>query len=242
MGDVSVNNPDLDARIEQLAALGEPARRSLYRYVAGQSDAVGREQAAAGVGVAFHVAKFHLDRLVDDGLLIAEYRPPGRGGPGAGRPAKVYRAVHDLEVSVPERRYDLAGRLLVRAVAAANAAGDQVSDRLADAARTAGRDMAQGVSSEMRRNTPKRRLLRILSSCGFEPASTDHAIVLRNCPFHRLVEEEHDVVCGMNLSFVTGLLEGAGAHGASATLDPQPRGCCVRIVTGAGGSESPGAG
>src|SRR5438045_398628 len=83
--------------------------------------AVNREQAAAGAGVAHHVAKFHLDRLVDDGLLTAEYRrPAGRGGPGAGRPAKLYRRSDvDLEVSLPERRYDLAGRLLVRAVAEA---------------------------------------------------------------------------------------------------------------------------
>jgi predicted ArsR family transcriptional regulator len=233
-----VNNPDLDARLEQLAALGEPARRALYRYVAGQADAVGREQAAAGVGVAFHVAKFHLDRLVDDGLLIAEYRrPPGRGGPGAGRPAKVYRPAHELDVSIPERRYDLAGRLLVRAVASANTTGDQVSDRLADEARLAGRDMARGISSEMRGSSPAGRLVAVLSSCGFEPDATDHAIVLRNCPFHRLVEEERDVVCGMNLSFVTGLLEGAGAKDASATLDPQSRGCCVRIATGSGGSD-----
>src|SRR5262245_49591347 len=115
-----MTNRDLDSRIEQVAALGEPARRALYRYVAGQSEPVTREQAASAVDVPRHVAKFHLDRMVADGLLEFDYRrPAGRGGPGAGRPAKVYRANGDIEVSVPERRYDLAGRVLVRAVSEA---------------------------------------------------------------------------------------------------------------------------
>ena len=71
---------DFDAQVARVAALGEPVRRSLYRFVVAQPDAVSREQAAAGVGVAHHVAKFHLDRLESDGLLEVEYRrPPGRG-------------------------------------------------------------------------------------------------------------------------------------------------------------------
>src|SRR5438477_3367219 len=98
-GDVK---PDLDSRLDRISGLGEPVRRALYRFVVGQAAPVSRDQAAAGVGIARHVAKFNLDRLVQDGLLQAEYRrPEGRGGPGAGRPAKRYRrAEGDLEVSL----------------------------------------------------------------------------------------------------------------------------------------------
>ena len=53
---------------------------------------MGRDQAAQGVGVPTHTAKFHLDRLVDEGLLEVEFRRlSGRTGPGSGRPAKLYR-------------------------------------------------------------------------------------------------------------------------------------------------------
>src|SRR5437763_14146356 len=84
--------PDLDSRLDRLAGLGEPVRRALYRFVVAQGAPVSREQAAAGLDVAHHVAKFNLDRLVEDGLLEAEYRrPEGRRGPGAGRPATLYR-------------------------------------------------------------------------------------------------------------------------------------------------------
>ena len=76
---------DLDARLEGVAALGEPVRRALYRYVVAQPQAVSRDQAAEAVGVAHHVAKFHLDKLADDGLLEVDYaRPPGGGVPALG--------------------------------------------------------------------------------------------------------------------------------------------------------------
>jgi predicted ArsR family transcriptional regulator len=179
------------------------------------------------------VAKFHLDRLVDDGLLLAEYRrPPGRGGPGAGRPAKLYRAVGDIEVSAPERHYDIAGRLLVRAVATAARTGEPVSGAVSNVAHAAGRELASDDVSTAGRGRPDRRLVTLLESCGFEPSRARGEITLRNCPFHRLAEEERELVCGMNLSFVRGCIEGIGVEDATATLDPLPGGCCVRVNVG----------
>jgi predicted ArsR family transcriptional regulator len=220
-------NAEQDVRLDRVAALGEPVRRALYRYVAGQPEPVGRDRAASAVDVPHHVAKHHLDRLVADGLLGAEYRrPPGRGGPGAGRPAKVYRAVGDIDVSVPERHYDLAGRLLVRAVASAAHTGAPVADTVVDVAHAAGRELGQGTAATGRQRA--QRLTAALESCGFEPAKTGADITLRNCPFHRLAEEDRDLICTMNLAFVRGCIDGSGVD-ATATLDPLPGGCCVRI-------------
>ena len=101
-----------------LGALADPVRRRLYEYVAAQPDYVGREEAANGAGVPLHSARFHLDKLVDEGLLEVEHRRlSGRTGPGAGRPAKVYRrSPSEIAVSVPERSYDLVGAVLAAAV------------------------------------------------------------------------------------------------------------------------------
>src|SRR5437764_15292921 len=101
-----------------MAALSEPLRRELYRFVAAQDQPVGCDAAAGALGIARHVARFHLDRLVAHGLLDVEFqRPPGRRGPGAGRPAKLYRrSSSEFSVQLPERRYDLAGRILVQAI------------------------------------------------------------------------------------------------------------------------------
>jgi predicted ArsR family transcriptional regulator len=213
---------DLDARLDQVATLGEPVRRALYRFVAAQTEPVTREQAAAAVGVAQHTAKFHLDRLVDGRLLEAGYRrPPGRGGPGAGRPAKVYRRTDsDLDVSLPQRRYDLAGRLLVKAVAQAERTGSPVAAALRSVATQAGRSAGTQAAPD---------LFDALSADGYEPRDEGDGITLANCPFHALAREATELVCGMNRAYLEGMLGGIGETGLDARLDPAPGRCCVRL-------------
>jgi predicted ArsR family transcriptional regulator len=213
---------DLDARLDQVATLGEPVRRALYRFVAAQPEPVTREQAAAAVGVAQHTAKFHLDRLVDGRLLEAGYRrPPGRGGPGAGRPAKVYRRTDsDLDVSLPQRRYDLAGRLLVKAVAQAERTGSPVAAALRSVATQAGRSAGTQAAPD---------LFDALSADGYEPRDEGDGITLANCPFHALAREATELVCGMNRAYLEGMLGGIGETGLDARLDPAPGRCCVRL-------------
>src|SRR3954462_9711428 len=81
-----------EEELAALAPLAEPMRRRLYLHVATSAEAVGRDEAAAAVGISRALAAFHLDRLVDEGLLDTEFlRRSGRSGPGAGRPAKLYR-------------------------------------------------------------------------------------------------------------------------------------------------------
>src|SRR3954451_11957488 len=127
------------ADVAGLAALSEPVRRSLYRFVVAQDRPVSREDAAAGVGVPHHVAKFHLDRLASDGLLDVEYRrPPGRSGPGAGRPTKLYRPrARDIPGRLPEGRYDLSGQVMAEALTIAARDPLHVGDVIGVAARTA---------------------------------------------------------------------------------------------------------
>ena len=82
----------LPERVAALAVLDDPTRRAVFDLVARASAAVSRDAAADALGVSRRVAAFHLDRLAEQGLLIVEYRrPPGRSGPGAGRPTKLYR-------------------------------------------------------------------------------------------------------------------------------------------------------
>ena len=178
---------DFAADVASVAALSEPVRRDLYCYVVAQDEPVSRETAAAGTGVAHHVAKFNLDRLVADGLLDVEYsRPPGRGGPGAGRPAKLYRrTARDISVSLPERRYDLAGRVMAEAITIAGRDRVPVGDALRTAADATGRRLGAGRRAPARapRPTPSARCWR---ATGTSPARWTGEVVLANCPFHSL--------------------------------------------------------
>jgi predicted ArsR family transcriptional regulator len=226
---------EFDQQVDRLAVLGEPIRRALYRYVIIQPDPVGREQAAAAVGVAPHVAKFHLDKLEADGLLDSEYsRPPGRNGPGAGRPAKRYRrSMRELSVSLPERRYDLAARVMARAITDSTASASPVAEALHGAAVVEGRQLADRVNARLgRRRGPAacgRAITGVLADYGYEPRTVDDVITLANCPFHALAREHADLVCGMNLDLLTGMLDSCDSGGVRARLDPAPGRCCVTL-------------
>ena len=227
---------DLERRIAGIAALDQPLRRELYRLLA--EGEMTRDDAAAVLDVARSVAAFHLDKLVEAGVVAVRFeRTSGRTGPGAGRPSKLYRlAEEELSASIPERHYDLAGSLLAAAVAASTTTGRPVRDCLKEAARAAGRRIGDEASDAVRgaRNHRDRRdgVMAVLAQHGYEPEVARRTeIALGNCPFHRLAEQQRELVCGMNLDFLGGLIEGlASSANLTARLDPQPGYCCVRIA------------
>ncbi len=227
---------DFDVQVTGIAALGEPVRRALYRAVVATTTAVSRDRAAEAVGVARHTAKFHLDKLVADGLLEVEFgRPPGRGGPGAGRPAKLYRrSSRSLAVSLPARDYELAGRLLARAVTDAERGELPVGQALARAARDVGRSLGQEARRRAGKRPTQARLLAVagavLGECGYEPQADGSGLTLANCPFHALAQDYTDVVCGMNLELIAAVLSELD-RGLNARLEPAPGRCCVRVGT-----------
>ena len=215
--------------IEAIAALADPVRRRLYELVAEAEEPVSREEAAVAVGVAGHSARFHLDRLVEEGLLDVEYqRRSGRSGPGAGRPAKVYRrSAREVAVSLPRRNYDLVGSILAAAVERTLAGGD-VAEELGREARRRG--LAVGAAYGGEAATELARTADALGAEGFEPTTERDQVQLRNCPFDSLARAHTALVCGVNLDFVGGVVEGLGCSGVAARLEPDERRCCVVVA------------
>jgi predicted ArsR family transcriptional regulator len=213
----------LPDRVAALAALDDPVRKAVFDLVAGSAEPVGRDAAAEALGVSRRIAALHLDRLAEQGLLEFEFRrPPGRGGPGAGRPAKLYRRADDeVAVSVPERHYDVMGELLAAAVSDSIATGVAVRKVLSRTAYDAGRSIGARVGD----------LESALVEAGYEPRRDDAgAVDLHNCPFHRLARQYTELVCGVNLDLLRGVAGGAGDDADRAVLDPRPGRCCVRLL------------
>ena len=227
--------PPFDERVRGIAALDHTVTQAVYRLLVERGQ-LSRDDAADSLDVARSVAAFHLDKLVETGLAEVHFeRLTGRTGPGAGRPAKVYRrSDREIEVSLPERHYDLAGGLLAEAVERASARGVPVDRALRQAATQTGRRLGEEARSEAgaRVGKAKRRdaLLRVLERHGYEPHLRDGEIVLSNCPFHALAEQHRTLVCGMNLDLLSGVIEGIGGESVlSARLAPEPGYCCVRM-------------
>jgi predicted ArsR family transcriptional regulator len=97
--------PSSSQDLASLSSLDDPVRHQLYEVVSRQGEPVGRDEAAAAAGIGRALAVYHLDKLVESGLLTASYqRPAGRSGPGAGRPAKLYaRSDREFTVAGPPR-------------------------------------------------------------------------------------------------------------------------------------------
>lgn len=229
-----MGNEAFQAEITSLAALGDPIRRRLYEFVVAHDGPVNRDMAAAGVDIARHIAKFHLDKLEEEGLLEAEYRrPSGRSGPGAGRPTKYYRRTsREISVSLPERHYDLAGRVLAQAITLSQEKSIPIALALETSANNVGQHMAQEVKSKLDNHSSKTKVLaaitEVLANHGYEPRKEEGRLLLANCPFHSLAQEYTALICGINHNLMNALINELPSS-FKADLEPAPGRCCVTL-------------
>jgi predicted ArsR family transcriptional regulator len=216
------------ADLAPLSTLSHPVRRRLYELVGQAGRAIGRDEAAAAAGVSRSLAAYHLDKLTGQGLLEASFaREGGRTGPGAGRPAKFYRrARREFVLRAPPRDYQLFGELLVRAAQADRSGA--LRETLEQVAYTYGQAVGQRAKREgVAGRTGFEGVLRLR---GYEPFEDERGTVrLRNCPFDRVAGDCPEVVCGLNLRLVEGLIEGLGLRRARAVLEPADERCCIAI-------------
>lgn len=234
---------DLDLKIGQLTILRDRLRRSMYLFARRHPEGVTREEVARELGVSRRLAAFHLDKLADEGLVDFHYaRPPGRSGPGAGRPAKVYRAVDpDIEVSLPERRYDLMGALLTDSIAGGTT---QEAEHAQSVAYSAGLELGREVRRQERLRPPgaERAMsiaAQVLEQYGFEPSQAGGEVSLTNCPFYALSQRNPELICALNHKFLEGIVRGLGNETLDVALMPAAGQCCVRLRSKASASGNP---
>jgi predicted ArsR family transcriptional regulator len=215
---------DAERALESVAVLGDNVRRSMYGFVRAARRPVSRDEVGAAAGTSRNLAAFHLDKLVDRGLLRATFEGAGNRR-GAGRPAKLYQpAVEDVAVSLPERRYQLLGEILVSAV---EEGGPRANRAAVATAAAQGRQLGEGRTTAGAEGGQV-ALDELLDELGFEPApGIAGEIYLNNCPFRALALAAPEMVCGLNAALLTGVIEGLGATGVTAVLDPGPDRCCV---------------
>ncbi|HJR88761.1 MAG TPA: helix-turn-helix domain-containing protein [Aeromicrobium sp.] len=218
-------------RVSRVSALADPIRRALYHFVAHQPGAVSRDQAAAGLDIPRHTAKFHLDKLVDEGLLVPEFRRlTGRSGPGAGRPAKLYRRVRkEVNVTLPRRRYDLAGHVLADTLERVKA-GTPLDRAIEEAA-----DNAAGIvvrSWPPVESSDVDRMAGLLARLGYEPRPDGDGVRLSNCPFQQLSDDHAGLICPINRQFIDAVSRQLACTEVHPTSVDRGTGCCVALVPG----------
>ncbi len=213
--------------------LADELRRDLYQFIRGQDKPVTREEAAAAVGISRKLAAFHLDKLVEAGLLSARYGASVGRRRTSGRRPKVYEpSGAQISLTIPARRYDLIGEILVDAVAGHPTDAERAALRIAHERGRAIGEAARAEHQLARPGTDRtlRLAQQLLARLGFEPVRAgERLVLLRNCPFHRLAQRQCRLVCGINEAFIDGLLRGLGNETVAAVLNPDPGHCCVEL-------------
>jgi predicted ArsR family transcriptional regulator len=227
--DGTVGKRSIERDLEVIATLREPTRRRLYEYIEQQPRAVSRDEAAEAIGVQRALAAFHLEKLVDAGLLKPEYRRlSGRSGPGAGRTSKLYRrSRRRFEVSIPRHNHELLARLLAESIQSPSAEAVDGS-----AAHEYGRSLGVRARKRAGARASARRLVGcvedVIDELGFESYRSGDDIRLRNCPFDPLSRTYSPVVCSVGQALLKGVVDGVALDSQLVTREVRPdRGCGV---------------
>jgi predicted ArsR family transcriptional regulator len=225
------------AALVAVAALSDELRRRMYGFIRRVRRPVSREEAAESVGISRRLAAFHLDKLVEVGLLRARYEPVG-GVRKVGRTPKVYEPTDaQVRISIPAREHDLLADILIDALLTE----DQGKTGREAALQVAHHRGAELGAAERERTRPGRlgaeRALTLataaLTRYGFEPdRATPTLLRLRNCPFYPLAAKAPQLVCGINHAFLTGFLDALQASTITAVLAPRGGACCVELTAG----------
>jgi predicted ArsR family transcriptional regulator len=228
---VTIDSNARDPAVKAVAALDDELRGGMYAFIRKARRPVSREEAAASVGISRKLAAFHLDKLVDAGLL----RVGSTSVRKVGRAPKVYEpGGTDIHVSIPPRHHDVLAGILLDAVLT-EGEDENAHEAVTRVAGQRGRELG---AAERDHHKPGRlgaeRALTlaegVLARHGFEPSRDSPTCVrLRNCPFHPLTAKAPEVVCGINHTFLSGFLTGLEAGGVSAVLAPAPDACCVEL-------------
>jgi len=221
--------------LQALCVLGDEARWRIYWLLRQAGDPLTRSEVAERACMPLRTTTFHLERLLDAGLLTSSYaRPAGRSGPGAGRSAKYYQpAGIELDISIPPRCYALMGGLLVEALQAAQQQGEHPYEAALRTARERGRSIAQQhqASHPVDGHASHALLGGLLDRLGYESYQpTADVVALRNCPFQALAEQTPELVCALNQALLQGILTGLGDHVTQALLAGcHPGDCCPSL-------------
>jgi predicted ArsR family transcriptional regulator len=227
------DQPDM---VRSISALDDPSRRRLFEFVRAAGQPVTRESAADALGISRKLAAFHLDKLVDVGLLSAEYDAAARSRT-LGRTPKTYRpSGRAIRLTIPARRPESLAELLLAAVTSARD-GESTAEAALRLAYERGRELGAALRTESKlgRLGPERALgvaTAVLADRGFEPSREGGCVTLRNCPYLPMSAQATELVCGINHRQLSGLLDGMQApKSMRAVLAPRPGRCCVELRT-----------
>jgi predicted ArsR family transcriptional regulator len=200
---IAPDPPSPPTELDLLAdALGDPTRRAVFNYVADTSDPVTAGDVGITFGIHRTVARAHLEKLVDSGLLSAEFRHRPEGG----RPPKVYRrSDRRIDLQMPARQYELLAELLVSVLERFGEAAELIATEV-------GFEFGRQWADTGRGGSPQ-ECLAPLTEAGAEISTAEPdgelLITRRNCLFREVAARRPRLVCILDRAITDGMLSHA---------------------------------
>jgi len=209
--------------VDRLAAAGEPGLRAALVFVRSGEDGVTADELAEHDGIHRNVARDRLERLAAAGLVEAGFRPRS-GGPGAGRPAKAYRAAPEITgIEFPDRHYEHLLGLL---------AGERSDAELREIGAAFGRGLARAADLRKSRSVAKgfERMCAAVRSLGYQAtlesvSENDAVIATPTCPLRPLVVAQPAAAAPIDRGMWAGLAESAVAGIRAEVVTCEANGC-----------------
>ncbi len=198
------------------ASLGDPTRRAIYIAVRESHEAVTTSNIAQLFDLHPNVARHHRERLADDGYLEVSHRPAtGKAGPGAGRPAKYYRATaKEVSVHFAPRRFEMLVEMLIRVLD--EVAPENIGQVAESVGRAYGEELASeiGVPDEPGYDGAVRAVATAMTGLGFtvDPDVSGQRLLTSHCPFGEAATSHPEVICSLDRGIVAGMFGGLSYH------------------------------
>jgi predicted ArsR family transcriptional regulator len=209
----------------------ESGRLRVLELLRRASGPLGVSELATQSGLHPNTVRFHVDRLLTEGLATREVEQRTR----PGRPRLTFTAVPDHELSRDQRNYRLLADMLAGFLSSVSPDAPAQSVALGEAW---GRFLAlrpppgEPVTEEQ----SVAELLRVLDDVGFSPRLTEDddrqlRVLLRHCPFLEVANQHREVVCSLHLGLMQGVLAEQHAPVEATELVPfaEPTACVAHL-------------
>lgn len=208
-----------------------PARARMLALLQDAGQAMTSTEVAERLAMHPNSARFHLEKLADDGIVDRERE--SRSAPG--RPRLLYRVA---DAAPPAHRsYRLLSEILTHALIGQH---PEPARAATEAGRAWGTTLAPPPSPQ-RLGDPAEAIDALVASMdlvGFDShVVAEHEslrVEVSHCPFLEVAAQGHEVVCSVHLGLMRGVLEQVGGVVDVASLEPwvEPSRCVAHLSTG----------
>lgn len=199
------------------AVLGDPTRYGIYQYVLAAPGPVHVTDVAKRFGLHKNVARMHLSKLAEVGLLMVRTEKSGKGG----RPSYAYTPSGSaVSLTVPARDFQLLADLLVQSLALLGEGGKEAVEQIGlTFGRRLGREALEKLAPSLTVANGATGPEALLEACALalnrlglsahvaKGAGSRASLVLRSCGFREVASSYPEQVCHLCKAMVEGVAQ-----------------------------------